>query len=418
MTPGDSFRVKTLAACRICGSDELLPYLDLGEQPPSNSFIRPEDIPNERSFPLTVALCGECGLSQLLHVVSAADIFDDYVYLSSTSKALCDHYQGLADDAVRRFQPDDGAVIVDIGCNDGIMLTRYPRKRFRLLGIEPSSAGEHARKAGFEVVPKFFARELGSSLARSHGRARLITATNVFAHVDDIRSFAEGIEALLTEDGVFIIEFPYLEEMLEHCYFDTVYHEHLSYLALTPLLRLFEDCGLRAFAVERVEIGASGPALRLFVSRRNARFPTDAGIPGMAVDERRRGITSVARYREFAGRVASVRDRVRAVIAGLQRDGHRIGAFAAPAKGNTLLNYLRMTPADIVAVSENNALKVGKVTPGSHIPIVAEDAFLRLGVSHALLLAWNYVDFFLKNSAFIQQGGRFLVPLPEPTLRP
>ena len=276
----------------------------------------------------------------------------------------------------------------------------------------------HARAAGFEVIEGFFDEALGRELAASHGPAALVTATNVFAHVDDIASFTAGVAALLDDDGVFIAEFPYLVDTVDRLTFDTVYHEHLSYLALSPLGLLFEDAGLRAFRVERHEIGASGPALRLFVCRAISRHREDASIAAMLRAEAEWGIADIARYRSFAERVDEAGAMLRRLIDGLKSDGHRIGGFGAPAKGNTLLNTLGFGPDDVVCISDNNVLKIGKLTPGSHIPIVSDAEFLAAGPSHALLLAWNYLDFFLERAEFIRRGGKFIVPLPQPEIRP
>jgi hypothetical protein len=413
-----SFSVHRKEECRICKSQRLERYLDLKDQPPSNSFIAPEDIALERAFPLQVFLCLDCGLSQLGHIVAASDIFDDYLYLSSTSKALCQHYQGLVDGALASFGFAKDSLMVDIGCNDGIMLKRYPAGQFRLLGVEPSSAGKFAREAGFEVVQSFFDRDLGAKLHESHGGASIITATNVFAHVDDIASFAGGVARFLAQDGVYIIEFPYVVDMIESGYFDTVYHEHLSYLAVSPLETLFGQVGLRAFNVERVEVGASGPALRLSVCKQGAPYQTTPALTGLLAKEKDWGINNPKRYLAFSDWVASFRRDMLDLIKDLKAKGLRLGAYGAPAKGNTMLNYLGLTPADIPATAENNLLKVGKVTPGSHIPIVSDEDFLKMGFDAALLLTWNYADFFLKNSDFVKQGGRFILPFPKPHVKP
>ena len=418
MTKDGRFKLSRRTACRICGGTELTLYLDLGEQPPSNSFPRPDAIAAEQEFPLRVYLCRQCGLSQLLDIVASGDIFDDYLYLSSTSKALCRHYAGLVDSALSDFDPAENSLMIDIGCNDGVLLKGYAPGHYRLLGIEPSSAGRYAEEAGFEVLKEFFDAEAGDRIRNTHGPARFVTATNVFAHVDDVRSFAAGIRALLADDGVYIIEFPYLLDMIDKCYFDTIYHEHLSYFALTPLMRLFEESRLRAFRVSRVEVGASGPGLRLFVCREEASHGADDSIAAMLDHERRWGVTDVAPYEDFSRRVSHVRNEILDMIGKFNLKGHKLGAFGAPAKGNTLLNYLGLTCEEIIAVSDNNELKVGKVTPGTHIPIVDDAAFLRTGVSHALLLAWNYAPFFLENAEFIKQGGKFIIPLPTPEIRP
>ena len=412
------FRSKKHDACRICASRDLSDYLDLGPQPPSNAFIRPADLAFEARFPLVIALCRRCGLSQLRDVVFAEDIFGDYLYLSSTSKALCEHYRALVDSAVSAFGCADNALMVDIGCNDGIVLACYPKNRFRLLGIEPSSAGAYARRAGFEVIPEFFDRTLGARIATERGGAAVVTATNVFAHVNDIVSFAEGVREMLAPDGVYIAEFPYLPDTVDGLYFDTIYHEHLSYLALAPLDRLFAATGLRAFRAERIHLGASGPALRLFACRKEAPRAEEPSIRDLRSFEASWGIECESVYRRFAGRVADSRHRMRGLLADLRARKARIGGYCAPAKGNTLLNYIGLGPTDIEAIAENNPLKIGLLTPGSHIPIVSDDEFLARGFTHALLLAWNYADFFLANAEFVKRGGRFIVPLPEPSVRP
>lgn len=404
--------------CRICGHADLTPYLDLGPQPPSNSFIAPEEVPDEQRFPLIVELCRSCGLSQLSEVVAATSIFSDYAYLSSTSKALVRHYQGMVDDILARYRPAAGSLIVDVGCNDGITLARYPAGRFALVGVEPSSSGDYAVEAGFTVEKCFFNAETAAEMRRRHGAASVITTTNVFAHVDGIRDFTRGIAGLLADDGVFVIEFPYLREMIEHLYFDTVYHEHLSYLALTPLAKLFADLGLRPFNVQRVDVGASGPALRLAVCLDKAPHPTDASIDAMLAAERDWGIRDPATYSKFSDRVSAMRDELLRIIRELKAAGNKIGAYGAPAKGNTMLNYLGATADDIAAVAENSPTKIGKLTPGTHLPVVSDAEFMQMGFTHALLLTWNYAEFFLANSDFVKQGGKFIIPFPKPTVLP
>ena len=404
--------------CRICGSDSLYPYINLGDQPPSNCFISSSEIPKEKTFPLIVNLCRDCGLSQLSLVVSSENIFDDYLYLSSTSGALKRHYKGMIDAIIDEFKPAKNSLAVDIGCNDGITLRCYPKDQCRLLGIDPSSAAKYAIAEGFNVIQAFFNEEQGKKIREENGGAAVITATNVFAHVDDIISFAKGVHTLLDDDGIFVIEFPYLRDMVEQNYFDTIYHEHLSYLALTPLIQLFRDTDLRAFHVIHVDVGASGPALRLFVCREGSNHRTRETITNMVDDEKTWGINQLERYDDFAARVAEIREALKHMIRDLSKQGFKVGAFGAPAKGNTLLNYVGLTPEEIVAVAENNELKIGKVTPGSHIPIISDEEFLNAGIPYAILLTWNYADFFLKTSEYIKRGGKFIIPLPQSVIKP
>lgn len=404
--------------CRICGSRDLVCYLSLGDQPPSNAFITSSQINDEQRFPLDVYLCTGCGLSQLLDIVSSEDIFDDYAYLSSTSRALCSHYQGMIDDILALLNPPANSLVIDVGCNDGITLNCYPDQTFRPLGVEPSSAGRYARERGFEVIERFFNEQCGRDIAASHGPAKIVTATNVFAHVDDIAGFAAGVREVLADDGVFVIEFPYLVDMIEALYFDTIYHEHLSYLSLAPLDVLFTSIGLRAFRVDRTEVGASGPALRLFVCRQDSPFVDDQSILDLRAAETAWGIKNIEAYQRFADRVRETGNKLLDMMHSLKADGAKIAAYGAPAKGNTLLNYIKADSTLIDVVAENNDLKIGKITPGTHIPIVSDEAFMAGGYSHALLLAWNYLDFFLEVSPYIKNGGTFIVPVPTPILRP
>ena len=406
------FQSKSASTCRICGGNDLHPYLDLGAQPPSNSFIESSDIKNEKDFPLIVNLCNVCGLSQLSEVVAATDIFNDYAYLSSTSKALVNHYQEMVDDILSIHPVEAGSLVIDIGCNDGITLGRYPNGKYKIIGVEPSSSGEYAIKAGFEVEKIFFDAESARKLRDKHGMAKILTATNVFAHIDNIKSFVKGVAELLDYDGVFVIEFPYLRDMIDSLYFDTIYHEHLSYLSLTPLVRLFTDHGLRPFMVRRTDVGASGPALRLFICLKNAHFTTDNSIPILLEEERAWGITQKATYSKFAERVATLRSNLLLKIGELNLAGYKVGCYGAPAKGNTMLNYLGLTQKELIAVADNTPIKIGKLTPGTHLPVVSDEEFMRLQISHALLLTWNYAKFFLENSDFINKGGKFIIPFP------
>ena len=259
----NKFKYKKNIYCRICKNSNLTNYLKLGEHPPSNSFIDEKGLINEQFFPLTVQLCVNCGLSQLNTVVSSNDIFDEYLYLSSASKALVNHYKKMTEKIIHEFDIQPNSLIVDIGCNDGVTLKCYPKNKFNLLGIEPSSSGAFAIKAGLQVEKKFFSKEFSKILISKYGKASIITATNVFAHVDNIRDFTSGISIFLKSDGIFVIEFPYLKYMLEENFFDIIYHEHLSYLSITPLQHLFSLYNLKIFNIEKVNVGASGPGLRI-----------------------------------------------------------------------------------------------------------------------------------------------------------
>ena len=408
----------TNSRCRYCGSARLLQFLSLGQHPPSNSFLRPDQLPLEHRYPLEVYFCEDCFLVQLLEVVAAEEIFGDYLYLASTSKALKNHYAGLATEVTRRFGLQAGHVVVDIGCNDGVLLSGYSLEGLVRVGVEPSKVADYAEAAGFSVVRGFFGPEVARQIVSTWGKAKVVTATNVFPHVDDIGTFTDGLPLLLDNDGVFIIEASYLLDLIDQTLFDTIYHEHLCYLSLTPMVRFFERHGLQIFAAEKVPFGASGPAIRVWAQKAGGPRRIEASVPQMLATEKEWGVGSLGRYRNYSAQVEKIKRDLLALIKQVRASGARVGGYGAPAKGNTLLNYIGLTAQDIECVAETSKIKQGLLTPGSHIPIVSEEDFLSRMPPYALLLTWNYLDFFLKNSDYIKQGGRFIVPIPAPRIVP
>lgn len=414
--PGADPALRIRRDCRYCGSSDLRAVLDLGEQPPSNSFIRIDEIDSEQRYPLELYVCASCWLSQLVHVVPGAMIFDDYLYLSSTSRALVEHYRRLVAEMTERLSLRSGDLVVDIGCNDGVLLRSYDDALTRV-GVEPSRVAEIARSNGFEVIQDFFDEGVARRIIDKYGTARVITATNVFAHVDDISAFARAAALLIGDDGVFVVEVSYLPDLISDCLFDTIYHEHLCYCALTPMIPFFASCGLDITDAERIPFGASGPAIRLTAQTRGRRSVASR-VADLVAFEHAWGISSMETYVSFASRAQQIRGALRDLLTGLRTQGARVAAFGAPAKGNTLLNYIGASPSLIEFVADNTSLKQGRVTPGTHIPVVSDAHLLREMPPYALLLAWNYLDFFLAKSKYIANGGRFVVPLPDPRIVP
>ncbi len=412
-------QVRKNTRCRYCGSSRLLRFLSLGDHPPSNSFVRPDQVASEQRYPLQVYLCENCYLVQLVDVVPAEAIFDEYVYLSSSSRALKAHYAQLAGALTARFGLRAGDLVVDIGCNDGVLLNGYALPGLRRVGVEPSRVAAIAASSGLDdVVQAFFDPDTARRVVDKHGRARVVTATNVFAHVDDIGRFVEGLPLLLQDDGVFVIEASYLVDVIDQVLFDTIYHEHLCYLSLTPMVHFLARYGLRVFDVERVPFGASGPALRVYAGAASDGRSVAPTVAQVLADEARWGVGHVDRYLGYDARVERVRDELVRLIERLRGERARLGGYGAPAKGNTLLNYLGSAACAVECIAETNPLKQGLLTPGTHIPIVSEEDFLARMPDYALLLSWNYLDFFLEKSEYIRRGGRFIVPIPEPRIVP
>ncbi len=409
----NSFKVKK---CRICDNKKLHTYLNLGNQPPSNSFVKFSN-QEEKKFSLKVQICEKCGLSQLDTVVSPKNIFKDYVYLSSSSKALVEHYKNMTTEILKITKPKKGSLILDIGSNDGITLKNYDKKKYNVVGIEPSSASKYAIKAGIRTEKIFFNSKNSMKLRIKYKTAKIITATNVFAHNDKIQDFVNGIRNILDFNGIFVIEFPYLDFMLKENFYDTIYHEHYSYLSITPLNYLFNKFQLKIFKITQVNLGASGPALRVYIKHENNKiFKDDGNLKKYLHYEKRNKLQKKATYNKFKLKIDKINKKILNIIKGLNKKKLKVGAFGAPAKGNTLLNTLKLNSKKIVAVSENNREKIGKFTPGSKIKIVSDEDFGRMNIKYALLLSWNYKDFFIKNSDFIKNGGKFILPFPKPKI--
>lgn len=400
--------------CRYCKSKNLVDFLDLGSQPPSNSFINKSEFTNEKSFPLKLSFCNDCYLVQLRDVVSGSDIFDDYFYLSSSSKALIHHFEAMTQKITSQYNLSDGDLVVDIGCNDGITLDAYKNNLLCKVGVEPSNAGDIAKSKGHKIYKSFFNLDIAHEIVKDHGIANIVTATNVFAHVDDMDSFVQGIPTLISDTGIFIVELSYLPKMFDSNMFDVIYHEHLCYLSLHPLIEFLKKYDLQVFCVEEKDMGASGPSVKFYINSVKSHVKIDQSVMDMIEYEKEWGISDIRKYKEFSTRVFDIKDKTISMIDNLLAEGKTIGGFGAPAKGNTFLNFLELNDTKISKISENNEKKIGKYTPGSHIQIISDNDFNKYNYDYALLLAWNYKDFFLSNSEYIKHGGNFIIPFPIP----
>ncbi|MDA2916131.1 class I SAM-dependent methyltransferase [Nitrospinae bacterium AH_259_B05_G02_I21] len=393
--------------------------LDLGAQPPSNSFLSPEDIDRgETRYPLELLYCPSCQLLQLSYSLDPAEIFTNYVYVSSTSPVHCSHLAEMARYLYNFMNPQKEDLAIDIGSNDGALLKGYEGCEVRILGIEPSSVAEIARKRGIPVHKAFFSERTARDVVEQNGLAKIISAANVFAHVSDHDDFLKGIQALLRDDGIFVIEVPHALDMLDKRLFDTIYHEHIFYFSVHALEDILERRGFRIFRIEKFEMSPSGPPIRVFVCKRNGAFREEDSVRHQKEEELRKGLTDIAVYKKFAERVWNVKAELLNVLEDLKGKGEKILGYGAPAKGNTLLNTFGIGRHWLDVILEKNDLKFGLLTPGTHIPIVDEDTFDVSGYHYALLLSWNLVDEFLKKSPFIKKGGKFIVPLPEPKIVP
>lgn len=403
-------------ACRSCGSRGLHPVLDLGSQPLANALRRPGDDGPEPRYPLGLVCCGSCSLVQLTGTVSPGVLFDTYQYFSSFSTTMLEAMAALADRLTRERGLGPESLVVELASNDGYLLVNYVERGVPVLGVDPAAnVAAVAIERGVPTVVAYFGREVAQGIVGEHGRAAVVHANNVLAHVPDVNDFVAGIAVLLAPDGLAVIETPYLVRLVEHCEFDTVYHEHVFYYSLTALRSLFARHGLGISDVE--ELAIHGGSLRLFV-RPGSPAPS-AAVARLLEHEGALGVASPAYYAGFAGRVARLKDATLALLRGLRADGHRLAAYGAAAKGTVLCNHFGIGPELVEFVVDRSPHKQGLLMPGVHLPIRPPEALLRERPDETLLLAWNFADEIVAQQAdYVRAGGRFIVPIPEPRMVP
>lgn len=406
-----------LKACRICHGSSFQRYLNLGFTPPADSFIRKQGLQEpEVYYPLEVYLCMECGISQLGYTVSPDILYQhDYPYESSTTRAGRTHFFNFAASVVDRFKLSSNNLAIDVGSNVGVLLDGFKTKGCRILGIEPSAnIAAIAVGRGVETINDFISPKLASQVVENYGRASVITATNVFAHIDEQDAFMEAVDLLLDERGVLIIEAPHFLKLIQHLEYDTIYHEHLMYIAVRPLSRLFSRFGYEVFDVE--EVGIHGGSIRIYVSR-SGRYPATVALGKLLEAEERERIFDLERLTRFSNDVASHRLKLTILLRSLKAEGASLAGISAPAKGMTLLNYCRIGPELLDFVTEKSTLKIGRYTPGMHIPILPDAALVERRPDYALLLAWNFADEIMENlKEYRDKGGKFIIPIPEPRI--
>lgn len=400
-------------ACRMCASEDLVEFLDLGHQPPADAFLTAEQLRQpEVRYPLTALMCGRCGLAQLGYVVPKEILYGEtYPYESSTTLAGRTHFTRLARTIAERFNLDSRDLAVDIGSNVGILLAAFQAMGTRVVGIEPvPKLAAQATANGIETLTAFFSTETVDAIVRRHGLATSVTATNVFGHLDNLPAFVESVTKLLRRDGVLVIEVPYFVDLLEHLEYDTIYHEHLSYIAVTPLARFFDQHGFQVFDVERIPI--HGGSIRIYAGRDGGR-PREARVDELTRLERQRDVFNPAALRGFADRVRDNRLNLTKALIDLKAAGKRVVAVSAPAKGNTLLNYCNLHTGILDYATEKARLKIGLFTPGTHLPVVDDARLVADRPDYGLLLAWNFKDEIAGNLAdFRRNGGRFITAIP------
>lgn len=412
--------VGPVAGCRACGGALSVTMADLGVQPPSNAFLPSlEAARDERGYPLRATVCERCRLVQIDYDVAPEELFRNYVYFSSYSDDWLAHARRYCEMARRRFGLDARSLVVELASNDGYLLKNFLEMGIPVQGIDPSdTVAAAAQRIGVPTLVRFFGEALARELVREGRGADLIIANNVLAHVPDLNDFVAGISALLKPSGTVTVEFPHLLHLIAQVEFDTIYHEHYSYFSLYALERVLARHGLRIHDVE--ELPTHGGSLRIFAAHAGRTDLADtAALLAVRAKEAAAGLDELDTYRRFASRVEECRRSLRDFLAGVRREGKRVAAYGAAAKGNTLINFCGLTPRDIAMVADRNPHKQGKWLPGSHIPVVSPEALLQARPDYLLVLPWNLIGEIEQQLAGIRAwGGRFVTAIPTVRIRP
>lgn len=409
--------VSKTSSCRICKYSKLIPVISLGLSPLANSFLTKNQLKKkELFFSLGTVFCPNCSLLQLSHVVNPNALFKQYLYVSSTSLTFIQHFQEFAKTVAKKFGLRKNDLVVDIGSNDGILLKPFKQLGMRVLGVDPAeNVAPIAKAKGIDTIISYFDDKVAKNIVKKNGRAKIITGTNVFAHVNDLDELISAVKILLDQRGVFIIEVPYLVDFLEKNLFDTIYHEHLSYFAVKPLITLFQRFDMKIVNVERVS--SHGGSIRVFIKNSVPNLRISNSVYKLLSLEKRMQLENIKTYAKFADKIKKNKVSLVKMLKKLKKDHMTIIGFGAPAKGNTLLNFFSINTNYLDYIIDDNPLKQGLFTPGGHIPVVSEEKLNETNVDYMLILAWNFEKPIMDRfQEFHKKGGKFILPVPKPRI--
>lgn len=403
--------------CFICKKNNLFKFLSLGHQPPSDAFLNKNMLGKEEtSYPLDLFFCEDCYLVQLGFIVNPKILFsEDYAYNSGTNQTLKHHFKDLTSKLISQYKLTKKDLVIDIGSNDGSLLESYAPHNVKILGIDPSGMTTLAIKKGQPTLVEFFNEKTALLATKKYGRAKVVTATNVFAHVDDLHSFMRGVKTLLTDDGVFVSESGYTHDMIDGLQYDFIYHEHLRYYTLKPLITLFELFGMEIIDAERVPM--HGGSIRVHAAIKD-RYQVSSTVEKILLDENKSDLYKKETYLNFSKEVEKTKLSLQKILIDIKTDGHKIVGIGAPAKGNTLLNYCKIDSQIINYLVETSERKIGQFSPGMHIPVVEESRLFKDQPEYALLLSWTIAPILIKKLREKGYKGKFILPAPRPSILP
>ena len=401
--------------CRHCKTELELEFLDLGNAPPSNAYLNKEDLRKpEITYPLRILTCTNCWLVQTEDYTDADELFnDDYAYFSSTSKSWLKHASDYCTMITNRLGLSDNSFVVEIASNDGYLLKNFVSSGIPCLGIEPTKSTAAAASAiGVPVRQEFFGKNMGLSMANAGEQADLVLGNNVFAHVPDINDFTEGVAALLKPNGVVTFEFPHLLQLIQQNQFDTIYHEHFSYLSLCSVSSIFKAAGLRVFDVE--ELKTHGGSLRIYGCRGDASHKETSLVQNILTNELQAGMQDEKTYSAFQKKADKVKDGLISFLLEAKAEGKTVAGYGAAAKGNTLMNYAGIRPDLIPFICDAAESKIGQYMPASHIPILPPSVLDQNTPDYLVILPWNIAEEVMKQNAhLVEKGTKFVIAVPE-----
>ena len=404
--------------CRHCATPMEQTFLDLGFAPPSNAYLSLEDLSKpEKYYPLTVKVCTHCWLVQTEDYPQVDELFNaEYAYFSSTSSGWLAHAASYAQAVIQRLRLNQTCHVIEVASNDGYLLKNFVAAGIPCMGIEPTAGtAAAAEKLGIPVLREFFGEALGQHLAARHQQADLIAANNVYAHVPDINDFTRGLKAALKPNGTITLEFPHLMRLIEHTQFDTIYHEHFSYLSVYTVARIFKMAGLRIWDVE--QLPTHGGSLRIYGCHAEDRRSSTLAVDALLAEEAGCGLQILATYQDFQARADKVKDDLLSFLIEQKRADKRVAAYGAAAKGNTLLNYAGVKPDLLPFVCDAALAKQGRYMPGSHIPIFPPNALADSAPDYILILPWNIAaEVKEQNAVLAAQGTQFVTAVPTLTI--
>ncbi|MBZ8134243.1 class I SAM-dependent methyltransferase [Afifella sp. IM 167] len=416
MTALHDISVGPIEACQICGSRNIEPVVDLGHQAPCDSLLTPSQLREaESTYPLRLVRCIDCSLAQIDYAVAPEVLFHrEYPYRSGITETLRNNLRSTAFSIIDRFGLSEGSLAIDLGSNDGTLLSGFKDRGMRVLGVEPTDIAEIAREAGIDTRQAFFCEEVGREIAAERGKAAVVTAANMFAHVAQLGSLIRGVEHMLQPGGLFVTESHYLLDLLKTVQYDSIYHEHLKYYSLKTILKLFEYYDFTVVDVERIENYGGSIRVYAMLGRGHEAKPS---VAAMLAEEQLARLEDASTYEAFAGRVRKSRVDLQMLILEAMANGHPVPGIGCPGRASTLISYCGLDAQAVPYIAEQStSLKLGLHLPGKHIPIVDEARLLEEQPPKALMLSWHYWRPIVRNMRRKGLKSQIIVPLPDVTV--